>query len=112
MRNPYDWIGRIGLILAIVGALNWLLVGLFEWNLVKWIFTDSATQPVENVAERIVYIIVGVGGALAIPMVAATLSRARGRRTTETYGTGGTTSDLGSRSREETEEERRRRRAA
>jgi uncharacterized membrane protein YuzA (DUF378 family) len=81
MRNPYDAIGRIGLLLAIVGAINWLLVGLFEWNLVNWIFTDSATQTVGSVGERIVYIVVGVGGLLAIPMLAATLSRARSRDT-------------------------------
>jgi uncharacterized membrane protein YuzA (DUF378 family) len=79
MRNPYDTIGRIGLLLAIVGAVNWLLVGLFEWNLVQWIFTQSGTQTVDNMGERIVYIVVGVGGVLAIPMLAASLSRARGR---------------------------------
>jgi uncharacterized membrane protein YuzA (DUF378 family) len=119
MRNPYDLIGRIGLVLAVVGALNWLLVGLFEWNLVKWIFTDSATQTVGSVGERIVYIVIGVGGALAIPMIAATLSR--GRRTGRDYGygdartsgsdayrTGGSASEIGARSREEADEERRR----
>jgi len=122
MRNPYDWIGRTGLVLAIVGAVNWLLVGLFEWNLVSWLFTDSATQTA-SAGERVVYTIVGIGGLVAIPMVAATLSRARGRRTgygydeagttrTERYGTGEPTSDLGSRTSEEVEEERRRRRAA
>ena len=79
MRNPYDAIGRIGLLLAIVGAVNWLLVGLFEWNLVQWIFTQSGTQTVDSVGERIVYIVVGVGGVLAIPMLAASLARARSR---------------------------------
>ena len=79
MRNPYDAIGRIGLLLAIVGAVNWLLVGLFEWNLVQWIFTQSGTQTVDSVGERIVYIVVGVGGVLAIPMLAAGLARARSR---------------------------------
>jgi uncharacterized membrane protein YuzA (DUF378 family) len=79
MRNPYDAIGRIGLLLAIVGAVNWLLVGLFEWNLVQWLFTDSGTQTVNSVGERVVYIVVGVGGLLAIPMLGASLARARGR---------------------------------
>jgi uncharacterized protein len=78
MRNPYDAIGRIGLLLAIVGAVNWLLVGVFEWNLVKWVFTQSGTQTVGSLGERIVYIVIGAGGVLAIPMLAATLSRARG----------------------------------
>ena len=79
MRNPYDAIGRFGLLLAIVGAVNWLLVGLFEWNLVQWIFTQSGTQTVDNLGERIVYIVVGVGGVLAVPMLAATLARSRSR---------------------------------
>ncbi len=79
MRNPYDAIGRLGLLLAIVGAVNWLLVGLFEWNLVQWIFTQSGTQTVDSTGERIVYIVVGAGGLLAVPMLAATLARSRSR---------------------------------
>lgn len=78
MRSPYDWIGRAGLVLAVAGALNWLLVGLFEWNFVSWVLTDSATQ-VATTGERIAYVIVGVGGVLAIPMLAATFARARRR---------------------------------
>jgi uncharacterized membrane protein YuzA (DUF378 family) len=90
MRNPYDTIGRVGLLLAVIGAINWLLVGLFEWNLVKWLFTPSGTQTVDDIGERIVYVVVGVGGVLAIPMLAATLSRARSRgaRSDESYETG------------------------
>lgn len=84
MRNPYDVIGRIGVVLAVLGALNWLLVGLFEWNLVRAVFTDSATQNVANLGERITYIVVGIGGVVAIPMIAATLGRGRTRR--EEYG--------------------------
>ena len=96
MRNPYDTIGRIGLLLAVVGAANWLLVGLFEWNLVQWLFTESGTQTVNSLGERIVYIVVGVGGVLAVPMLAATLSRARGSdvRSDESYESGRMRGDL------------------
>ena len=31
---------KTALIFTIVGAINWLLVGLFDFNLVKYIFTD------------------------------------------------------------------------
>jgi hypothetical protein len=79
MRNPYDMIGRLGLLLAIAGAVNWLLVGLFEWNFVQWLFTQSGTQTVGSLGERVVYIVVGVGGVLALPMLAATLARSRSR---------------------------------
>jgi len=115
MRNPYDWLGRLGMLLAIIGAINWLLVGLFQYNLVKAIFTSSGTQDAST-GERIVYIVVGVGGVLAIPMLAATLGRARGRRTDYGYGdtqaTGGDLRSTGTTTTEDQLEEERRRRAA
>lgn len=76
MSTAYDWIGRLGLLLAIIGALNWGLVGLFEYNLVAAILGDSATLTATT-AERIVYVAVGIGGLIAIPMLAATLRRER-----------------------------------
>ncbi len=76
MSTVYDWIGRLGLLLAIVGALNWGLVGLFEYNLVAAVLGGTATQTA-TMAERIVYVAVGIGGVIAIPMLAATLRRAR-----------------------------------
>ena len=45
----------IALSLIIVGALNWLLVGIFSWNLVTWIFGVG-------VFTRIIYVIVGLAG--------------------------------------------------
>ncbi|MBM3204399.1 DUF378 domain-containing protein [Candidatus Uhrbacteria bacterium] len=41
-------------ILVIVGALNWGLVGVFQFNLVNWILHSVP------VVERLVYILVGV----------------------------------------------------
>lgn len=46
-----DW---VALILVVIGGLNWLLVGLFEWNLVTAIFGDM------SVVTRIVYVLVGL----------------------------------------------------
>ncbi len=48
-----DW---IALILVIVGALNWGLVGAFNFNLVDTLFGAGA------VVGRIVYILVGLCG--------------------------------------------------
>jgi uncharacterized membrane protein YuzA (DUF378 family) len=107
VRNPYDWIGRLGILLAIIGAVNWLLVGLFEWNLVKAIFSDSGTQTATG-GERTIYIIVGIGGLIAIPMLAATLTRMRGTRSDYGYGD---VRSAGTRTQDELEEERRRRAA-
>jgi len=77
MRNPYDWIGRLGMVLAIIGAVDWLIIGVFQYNVVNRIFGGPGTMTVTSVGERIVYIVVGVGGIVAIPMLGATLARAR-----------------------------------
>jgi uncharacterized membrane protein YuzA (DUF378 family) len=47
-----DW---ICLILIIIGGLNWLLVGVFSFDLVAAIFGAM------SIISRIVYILVGVG---------------------------------------------------
>ena len=46
----------IALILVIVGAINWGLVGLFGFNLVSAIFG------VMTVLSRLIYILVGIAG--------------------------------------------------
>ena len=46
----------LALTLAVIGALNWGLIGLFQFNLVAWIFGDM------TLASRIIYILVGVSG--------------------------------------------------
>ena len=53
----------VALILMIVGALNWLLVGLFNFNLVTWIFGAG------SVISIILYILVGLGGIWGIVML-------------------------------------------
>lgn len=45
------------LTLVIIGAINWLLVGLFQFDLVAWIFGGQAA-----VLSRIIYAIVGIAG--------------------------------------------------
>lgn len=45
----------IALILLIVGGLNWLLVGLFEFDLVATLFGGQ-----EELLSKIVYILVGL----------------------------------------------------
>ena len=50
----------IVLTLVIVGALNWLLVGLFQFNLVDTLFGEL------SILTRIVYILVGLSGLWSI----------------------------------------------
>ncbi len=55
----------IGVILAAIGALNWGLVGLFRFDLVAAI-TTAGKFGKTNVISRIVYVVVGIAGALAL----------------------------------------------
>ena len=50
----------IALTLVIIGAINWLLVGLFKFNLVDTLFGSL------SVLARIIYIIVGIAGLWSI----------------------------------------------
>lgn len=51
----------IALILSIIGSLNWGLVGLFQFDLVAWLFGGSW-----SVFSRIVYTVVGLAGLWSI----------------------------------------------
>ena len=46
----------IALTLVIIGALNWLLVGIIDFNLVDTLFGAG------SVLSRIIYILVGISG--------------------------------------------------
>ncbi len=57
--NTLDW---ITLVLVLVGALNWLLVGLFSYDLVAAIFGHM------TIVSRIVYTAVGLSAVYLIPV--------------------------------------------
>ena len=62
----------LALLLVIVGALNWGLIALFEWDLVAEIFGESFGTT--NVVTRIIYGLVGLAGIyLAVSMLPALL---------------------------------------
>ncbi len=56
-------IDTIALILVIIGAINWGLVGIFDFNLVDTLFG------VMSVISRIIYILVGISGLWAIKLL-------------------------------------------
>jgi uncharacterized protein len=62
----------LALLLTIVGALNWLLVGIAQFDLVATLTGDSFGQT--NVISSIVYILVGVSGIVLLPTLASWLS--------------------------------------
>ena len=54
-------LSRVALLLVIIGALNWLLVGLFQWDLVTSLF-GGETMRASSMLSRIVYTLVGLSG--------------------------------------------------
>lgn len=55
---------KICLILAIIGCLNWGLVGLFSFDLVAWIFGGSGV-----LLSRIIYTIIALAGIWCISLL-------------------------------------------
>lgn len=60
-RSPID---RLALVLLIVGGLNWLLVGLFQYDLVAGIFGGADT-----LASRTIYSLVGISALYSISLL-------------------------------------------
>ena len=56
-------IDKIALLLVIIGAINWGLIGIFNFNLVSTLFGDM------SIISRIVYILVGISGIWAIRLL-------------------------------------------
>ncbi len=54
------WLDILTLIISIIGTLNWGLIGLFEFNLVTYIFGDMSWL------SRIIYVVVGLSGLYLI----------------------------------------------
>lgn len=54
----------IALILTIIGALNWGLIGLFDFDLVASIFGGVTTT-----ASRLIYSLVGLAGIINIGLL-------------------------------------------
>ncbi|MEG0107729.1 MAG: DUF378 domain-containing protein [Lachnospiraceae bacterium] len=56
------WFENIALTLVIVGAANWLLVGVFHFNLVSFLFGNFSWL------SRIIYILIGLCGLYCISL--------------------------------------------
>ncbi len=54
-------LGRVALVLNIIGGINWGLIGLFKFDLVAWIFGGQ-----DAVLSRIIYTLVGIAAIYCI----------------------------------------------
>lgn len=74
MLKPLD---LVALVLVIVGALNWALVGLFEFDLVAAITGNDFGET--NVLSRVVYILVGISGLWLVSLLVRGVSNSDAR---------------------------------
>jgi len=59
-----SWIQRIALILTIIGAINWGLVGFFQYDLVAAIFGGQ-----DSMIARIIFGLVGIAGLINLGLL-------------------------------------------
>ena len=61
MTNVID---KIALVLVIIGAINWGLIGIFQYDLVAWLFGGASA-----VISRIIYTLVALAGLWTISLL-------------------------------------------
>ena len=55
---------NVALILAIIGGINWGSIGLFQFDIVAWIFGGQ-----DSVMSRIIYTLVGIAAVWCISLL-------------------------------------------
>ncbi len=70
-------IGIIVVAVALIGAINWGLIGFFNFNLVDAIFGGGAREETSTLS-RVIYAIVGVCGVGALFFLPGTKAASRG----------------------------------
>ena len=63
----------LALILSIIGSLNWGLVGIFQFDLVAWLFGGQ-----DMVISRILYTVIGLAGLWCISLLFRRVRRVDG----------------------------------
>lgn len=54
----------LALILSIIGSINWGLVGIFQFDLVAWLFNGQ-----DALLSRIIYTVIGLAGLWCISLL-------------------------------------------
>ena len=63
-----NMIQKIALVFTIIGAINWGLIGLFNFNLVEAVFGEA-------LLSAIIYMLVGIAGLINIMLLFTDLDR-------------------------------------
>ena len=57
-------VDRISLLLVILGAINWALVGIFQFDLVAYLFGGQGAT-----VSRIIYTVIGAAGLWCVSLL-------------------------------------------
>ncbi len=57
-------IDKICLVLVVIGSLNWGLVGIFQFDLVAWLFGGT-----DAIISRIIYTVIALAGIWCISLL-------------------------------------------
>lgn len=60
---------KTALSIAIIGCINWGLVGIFNYNLVEFLFGDG------TILTRVVYVLVAISGIVSLGIFTKDLDR-------------------------------------
>lgn len=64
LKGERSMLSKLALIITIIGALNWGSIGLFQFDLVAWIFGGA-----DMLLARIVYTVVALAGIWCITLL-------------------------------------------
>lgn len=67
-NNKLSALAKTLIVVAIIGALNWGLIGFFNFNLVDAIFGGGQAEETSGIS-RVIYAIVGICGLIAALML-------------------------------------------
>jgi uncharacterized protein len=68
------YLNSFSLLLIIIGGINWLLVGFFEFNLVSYLFSDLP------ILEKAIYALVGISALYCISLFKQVCSESCNKR--------------------------------
>jgi len=64
LKEGFPMLDTISLLLTIIGGVNWLLVGVFQFDLVAWIFGGQGA-----LISRIIYTVIGAAALWCITLL-------------------------------------------
>lgn len=67
-KHTQDIVSKIVITLALIGAINWGLIGFFNFNLVDAIFGGGAREQTSGLS-RVIYALVGIAGVIGALML-------------------------------------------